>query len=393
LPAGNPDQLAPVLKFPADLDRTLKAMCTKAMAAMPDGRYSSMREWVAELSAYRQAMNRQSDGDVRLPLGGSSLSRLSGSKLGRDKLPPATSPGTSGLMVPNSQTSSPTFSQMQELRQMSDSAIPGMPPMTRPRYARPNFLPWLVTAIMGGVALSVTLFLLTGGFNKDSQQNQQEQKPELPAGVPPEKLKADLEDPNAEVRKVAAEKILEQREVGLVDDLVNRLGDPNWSADSAGADKRKMLRALEDLAPDRVPMALQRAAATDNVHVRIWAVRTIAQTGDRRLVSALASRVTDDPHPRVRIVAAEALRDLHWNDEEAINALVKSVSAEPWRGKPKDDGDDESDPKASGRDASLEALVQLDRKKTEETLTRLRHSGNATLQQWANREFALRFAK
>src|SRR5207249_4417411 len=134
-------------------------------------------------------------------------------------------------------------------------------------------------------------------------------------------------DPNADVRRAAAEKILEQRERRAVPELVARVADAAWSPDSDGQDKRKALRALEDLSPESVRRAMQLAVLAKSVQVRVWACREIAQLGDRNLVSALVTALQDE-HPHVRIVAAEALRDLRWADDDAIQELATQVSRE-----------------------------------------------------------------
>src|SRR5262249_3395343 len=123
--------------------------CRKAMAPLPDSRYASMREFVTDLVASGQSMKRPSEPDLRLPLSGSKLVQ-----------PVPASLDTSGLRQTTSGASSPTFSQLQQVRHPSETTGPGTRVRTATGRLQPNLLPWLVATIVAGVALASTLFLL-----------------------------------------------------------------------------------------------------------------------------------------------------------------------------------------------------------------------------------------
>ena len=317
-----------------------------------------------------------------------SVRPLPGSKKNREGVQPplATAvPAGMGLGTPVLPAGNLPERQLTDTQTVMARSRPGT---TRKR--RPNLLLWMLVAAAAGMGLAGALHV----FNRMPRDNatpvvQQSNQVSEPQHVPLEKLRADLKNASADVRQASLSTIKEQKETGAVPDLIALVADDNWPTAGDGQDKIKALRVLEELSPESVERALKGAVGAKNTRVQIWACREIAQLGDRKMVSALVMALQSESG-HVRKVAAETLRELRWSDEAAVKALVALVSRETWTPRPAS-GEDESDPKASGREAALDALVQLDPKRAEETLIQLRNNQNHPAQQWANRELGLRF--
>ncbi len=391
LPSHDPIRTTPAVKFPVDIDPALESICLKAMAAAHAYRLATMRELVAELSAYRLTLKRHSDTDTPLPAKVSAPSHLNGSQLPQP-LPKKALPAAASLVVP-AQPASPAIPLVQQIHQPPDSHLLRRSPSGSVRRKQSGLVPRVVAAALAGVALATVLFVLNrivSGLTRARVQAAAE-KTEAPR-VPLEKLRADLKDPSAAVRRAAAEKIKDQKELEAVEDLISLVADDDWPPDGDGQDKTKALAALKELSRENVPRALQNAASAKNMRVQIWACREIAQFGDRKMVSALVRALQDD-NPRVQKAAAEILRELRWSSEEAINELSALVSRATVKAKAPKSGEDESDLRAQCRAAALDALIQLDRNRAEETLIQVRNTKNHPAQQWAARQLSSRFPK
>ncbi|MFA6546722.1 MAG: family 16 glycoside hydrolase, partial [Limisphaerales bacterium] len=137
-------------------------------------------------------------------------------------------------------------------------------------------------------------------------------------------LLAQLASPNSRIARLAWLEIIDRKATGLAPELEKRVADK-----SAPADQRlAWLWALEGLRP--VPTALiQSLAADPNPNLRHEAARlTAAQSRSQSEFLALATKLVDDPHPRVRAAIGDALRHVPDAGPGAM-ALAAQLGREP----------------------------------------------------------------
>lgn len=147
-----------------------------------------------------------------------------------------------------------------------------------------------------------------------------------------ESVRADLASADAEVRRLAVERIEALPPEEVVSRLVERLGDPDWRVRKAAVERMvarpdpggvaaSLVRALADGEnPGRRNAAVEAlvelggaalpqlvsACTSDDIDVRKFAVDALAGIGDERASGALVERL-GDPDPNVRAAAADAL--------------------------------------------------------------------------------------
>jgi hypothetical protein len=295
-----------------------------------------------------------------------------------DSLPPDLSPATG--------TGSATDRQVQAMPHLSESHHPNLQPPQRTGPPRPQRWRWMVFGALGASAFMVTLLVLSNRRGKDNP------KPDPAPPLQADKSAAEramllqgLKDPKLNVRRDSAEKLRAFKGDDVVAALADRVADDYWpeSPDANGSDRAEALLTLRLLDKTAIPKALQKAMKSANDRVRIWACNEIIHTADVKLAPVLISAL-NDANSRVRVLAADGLRQLHWNNKEVIVALSKRVG-EPWV--PRVQGtypDDLSDPRNSGREAATEALLILDREQGLAALEKAIKSTSSNLRVWAS---------
>jgi serine/threonine protein kinase len=381
LPSGNVADL----EFPSDLDPSVLETSRKALASKPDDRYHSMQEFVAALMQIRQPQQRPPETDLRMPLSASqSAARLPGSATGTP-LPFGGPPS----FLPTGGAPSATFSRVQELRHLSGTYTVGAnaPPRKSP-YRKPQQLRWLILGVVGGLALITTLTLLSDrsekpkadqpAFAPDLQSKEEELASEKA------KLIKDLNDQKLDVRRASAERLRDFPGDDVSRALTERISDDFWpeTREDNGSDRAEALFSLRMRNKSAVPSALERAMKSTNDRVRIWACVEIVHAADPALEPTLVAALKDPTNGRVRMLAAEGLRQLRWDTKPAIDALSKRV-AEPWNRPSNPTADDLSDPRNSGRETAMEALISLSPESAESCLQDILKNKSGALQAWA----------
>jgi HEAT repeat protein len=225
-----------------------------------------------------------------------------------------------------------------------------------------------------------------------------------------------LSDTSADVRHAAAQSLgkMGARAKGAVPALVNRVADELWGTKGdpvnqdnvpRNASKDAALKALQQLAPDRVEEALLAAVNSKNVKTKEWATKQLGTVearstptrstpvGDSRAggdlspaVRALVAQLSD-ADADVRHAAAESLAKLGAQAKGAVPALVNRVADDVWGTK----GDPVNKDNASGhtsKDAALKALQQLAPDKVEAALLSAMKSSNPKVKTWAVKALA-----
>jgi len=166
-----------------------------------------------------------------------------------------------------------------------------------------------------------------------------------------ESVRDDLSNADAEVRRLAVERIDALPASEVVERLVERLGDPDWRvrkaavqrmvARSDGSDvSASLVRALADgenpgrrnaavealveLGGVALPRLLS-ACGSEDVDVRKFAVDALAGIGDECASGTLVERLRDDD-PNVRAAAADALGAIRG---EAACSALRTVAVDP----------------------------------------------------------------
>jgi hypothetical protein len=326
VPSGDSD--AHDLPFPDDLDPKLKDTCRKAMATSQDERFESMQEFAAALSEFQQTLERPSDADPR-PL-----------------------------------------------------ATPGDPPR-RPKLGR------VLILSVAAVAIVSTLVALALRGAKP-QQNPVLPQPasavkDAEQAAEREQLLTGLKDAKLDVRRTSAERLRDFKSTDVVTALVDRVGDDYWpdSREANGSDRAEALLSLRLLDKAALPAALDKAMHSENDRVRTWACTEIVHLADPKLEPALIAALKDRKS-RVRTLAADGLRLLRWDSKAVIDALVQRVT-EPWVFRQSGaSAEDLSDPRPSGRDAAMEALIALNPDEAEAVLDKAVASTSSHYRVWAN---------
>jgi hypothetical protein len=233
----------------------------------------------------------------------------------------------------------------------------------------------------------------------------------IPAAV--KALMEQLSDTDADVRHAAAESLVKMgaRAKGAVPALVNRVADDLWgSKDSpvnvdnatGNTSKDAALKALKQLAPDRVEEALVAATKSKNVKTKQWATtqlgtasatgRTPPASNSREggdvppAVRALIAQLSDE-HADVRHAAAQSLAKLGAQANGAVTALVNRVADDVWGSKGYPVNVDNATGNTS-KDAALKALKQLAPDKVEAALLAAMKSSNPKVKTWAVKALA-----
>lgn len=159
---------------------------------------------------------------------------------------------------------------------------------------------------------------------------------EEPAGAlsPIEKvLIENLTDKDREVREQAAEGLRQRKTKAAVPFLVKRVGDELVENRFLMGDKNAALKALKELAPDKVVEALLPSLQSPTEDMRVWSANALAKEKNQAAVPALMRRVADDlmDNPfitRDKDAALDALKQLAPNKvEEALLEATKSKNA------------------------------------------------------------------
>ncbi len=131
-----------------------------------------------------------------------------------------------------------------------------------------------------------------------------------------EPLRALLDDPDAEVRREAADALGKYGGAGVVDSLIAALKSPDWKTRSAAA------ASLGEKKDRRAVDALLDALKDESHIVRMSAVRSLGDLADPRSVEPVMAMLKDSDM-FVRDAAAFALGDL--KDPRAIGPLVAAM--------------------------------------------------------------------
>ena len=222
-----------------------------------------------------------------------------------------------------------------------------------------------------------------------------------------------LEDEEADVRHAAAESLAKTgaRASGAVPALMKRLADDRWGSGrnpvhtdnaSGNTSKDEALKALQQLAPDKVEDALLQATKASNPKTRLWAssqlsTNNAASSSKRQptaksdaaangdvppAVLALIEQLNDDDAD-VRYAAAESLGKLGPKASAAVPALMKRLADDRWGSGSKPVNTDNARGNTS-KDAALKALRQLAPDKVEAALVEAMKSKSAKTKAWAS---------
>lgn len=287
---------------------------------------------------------------------------------------------------------SAAYQKMQEIRQLSGSYDPEASlPWNSPFRPRGKRQPWrrVVLGAIGAAVLTATLFLLSG-LHKREVANSDVPHP-APAANDEElaieraRLLSGLKDASLDVRRTSAEKLREFKGDDVVAALVDRVGDNYWPDSKAanGSDRTEALLTLRLLDKAALPAALTKAMRSENDRVRIWATMEVIHAADPKLEPVLIAAL-NDANGHVRALAADGLRLLRWDTRPVIVALSKRVT-EPWALRSLGGAsEDLSDPRGSGRDAAVEALIALSPDDAEAVLDKAAVGASPQLRQWAS---------
>jgi tetratricopeptide (TPR) repeat protein len=187
-------------------------------------------------------------------------------------------------------------------------------------------------------------------------------------------------------RRAAAQGLQQLKMTAAADALAKRVADDVWyvsgytnvPSDPEGGGKAAALRALSELAPDRVGPALGKAAKSKTLAVRQWAVRQLVQRKDPSAVAVLCQRL-GDAEPKVRKEAAELLEGT--TDRSAVKPLVDRVADGVWYVSGYSNVPD--DPEGGGKGAALKALRGLDAAEATKALLRAAAAKKVEVRGWA----------
>ena len=381
------DQKPPTIPYPPDLDAQLQDVCRKALAHYPDERYRSMTDFAKELANYRQTLSISETG-TRMGLPGSSQ---------RIPLPP------SAQAVAANPVNSVAFAQMQQLRNLSGTAIPATSPMPVRRGSAP-YVKWGVIALVVVIASVVTLFLLNDNAN-ESHQTQPGANANANASTnspPPSPvidsigdLLRDLRSSNVKDREIAVQKLSQRNDEETVDALAQVIVADPWPDDNgpAGDIHEAALRALIAVDADKTSIVLRRAAKSDESRTRSWAygelAKRIVETENRSVLQPNFLAGLRDSNPQVRRAVADQIRKNKLDDPAVVQALVARVSDDVW-GEPNNSPPENfiHNPKADGgKDAALDALEEIAPKRVVlEALNSAMRCGNLDVKKWAEHQ-------
>jgi HEAT repeat protein/Mg-chelatase subunit ChlD len=233
----------------------------------------------------------------------------------------------------------------------------------------------------------------------------------VPKGV--QALIQQLEDEDADVRHAAAESLAKTgaRASGAVPALMKRLADDRWGSGrnpvhtdnaSGNTSKDEALKALKQLAPDKVEDALVQATKSSNPKTRLWASGQLstsnavpsskrqpttksdaAANGDvPPAVLALIEQLNDGDAD-VRHSAAESLSKLGSKANAAVPALMKRLADDRWGSGSNPVNTDNARGNTS-KDAALKALRQIAPDKVEAALVEAMKSKSPKTKAWAS---------
>jgi HEAT repeat protein len=184
----------------------------------------------------------------------------------------------------------------------------------------------------------------------------------------------------------------------IADDRWGSVGDPVNTDNSTGnTSKDAALKALRQLAPEKVEEALVRATSSKNAKTRTWATSQLATVGTGAAaqgkqaarsesaggvspaVQALIAQLKDKDAD-VRHAAAESLAKMKAKD--AVPALIERVADDLW-GSVGDPVNLDNSTGNTSKDAALKSLKQLAPDKVEAALVQAMKSKNPKVKTWA----------
>jgi HEAT repeat protein len=236
----------------------------------------------------------------------------------------------------------------------------------------------------------------------------------IPAAV--QALIEQLTDTDADVRHAAAESLgkMGARAKGAVPAIVSRIADDLWGSQgqpvnkdnaTGNTSKDAALKALKQLAPDRVEEALLAAMKSKNSKTKQWATTQLgasnAASSSGRTSSASDKGGSVDASPTVRALiaqlsdedadvrhaAATSLAKLGAAAKGAVPALIERLADDRWGSKDKPVNTDNSTGNTS-KDAALKALRQLAPDNVESALVAAMKSSNPKVKTWAAKALA-----
>ena len=189
---------------------------------------------------------------------------------------------------------------------------------------------------------------------------------------------ARLKDKDYSVRISAANALRTRKAYAAVPFLVEGIENADWIG--SGYSKNAMLKAVQELAPEKVADALLVAMESRPDRVREWAAKNLARVNDKssktklsRVDQALVKHLSDKYYS-VRIAAANSLTARQV--VAAVPALVQGVTNDDWVGS------------GYSKNAMLKALKTLAPQQVEEAVLKALDSKTDRVRQWATEKLA-----